>query len=57
MNKQVIIDLVLQQIINDVRDCDVTAIEEMIKHLDIDTLIAYLPEDTDLTVEEVKIEF
>lgn len=53
---QILIDLVLQEIINDVYSGDVTAIEEMIKHLPVEILRAYLPEDVDLNTN-IEIQF
>jgi len=43
MNQQ-LIDDVLNQILQDVRDFDLTAIEELIKNIPEEVLIAYLPE-------------
>ena len=44
MNQQ-LIDDVLNQILQDVRDFDLTAIEELIKNIPEEVLIAYLPEE------------
>jgi len=44
MNQQ-IIDDVLNQILQDVKDFDLTAIEELIKNIPEEVLIAYLPEE------------
>ena len=44
MNQQ-LIDDVLNQILQDVKDFDLTAIEELIKNIPEQVLIAYLPEE------------
>jgi len=44
MNQQ-LIDDVLNQILQDVKDFDLTAIEELIKNIPEKVLIAYLPEE------------
>jgi len=44
MNQQ-LIDDVLNQILQDVKDFDLTAIEELIKNIPEEVLIAYLPEE------------
>jgi hypothetical protein len=43
--KQQFIDDVLNQILQDVKDFDLTAIEELIKNIPEEVLIAYLPEE------------
>lgn len=43
-NKQFIIDKVLEEIKNDVRDGDLTAIDELLKYVPIKNLKSYLPE-------------
>ena len=43
--KQQLIDDVLNQILQDVKDFDLTAIEELIKNIPEEVLIAYLPEE------------
>jgi len=50
MNQQ-IIDDVLNQILQDVKDFDLTAIEELIKRIPDEALMAYLPEATEQTQE------
>jgi hypothetical protein len=42
---QKLIDNVLNQIMQDVRDCDLTSIEELVKKIPAEVLEAYLPED------------
>jgi hypothetical protein len=42
---EALIDSVLAQIVQDVENGDITAIEVLIRHLDAATLQAYLPED------------
>jgi|LakMenE01Jun11ns_1017448.scaffolds.fasta_scaffold9912405_5 hypothetical protein len=44
MNQQ-LIDDVLNQILQDAKDFDLTAIEELIKNIPEDVLKAYLPEE------------
>jgi hypothetical protein len=44
MNQQ-LIDDVLNQILQDVKDFDLTAVEELIKNIPEDVLKAYLPEE------------
>ena len=44
MNQQ-LIDDVLNQILQDVKDFDLTAIEELIKNIPEEVLKAYLPEE------------
>ncbi len=44
MNQQ-LIDDVLNQILQDAKDFDLTAIEELIKNIPEEVLIAYLPEE------------
>lgn len=46
--QQELIDKVLAQIVQDVRDGDVTAIEEMLKSVSEETLNAFLPEDINI---------
>ena len=43
--KQELIDDVLNQILQDVKDFDLTAIEELIKNIPEEVLKAYLPEE------------
>ena len=43
--KQQLIDDVLNQILQDVKDFDLTAIEELIKNIPEEVLIGYLPEE------------
>jgi hypothetical protein len=43
--KQQLIDDVLNQILRDVKDCDLTAIEELIKNIPDEVLTAYLSEE------------
>lgn len=49
MDKQNLINLVLDQIINDINDYDLTAIEELLWKVDEKFLIAYLPEERTIT--------
>ena len=44
MSKQMLIDAVLDQIVSDVRNGDLTAIEELLNSVDEDTLRGFLPE-------------
>lgn len=44
MTKQAVIDSVLDQIQQDIANRDLTAIEEMLQHLPIEILQAFLPE-------------
>ena len=44
MNQQ-LIDDVLNQILQDVKDFDLTAVEELIKNIPEDVLKGYLPEE------------
>jgi hypothetical protein len=44
MNQQ-LIDDVLNQILQDAKDFDLTAVEELIKNIPEDVLKAYLPEE------------
>ncbi len=46
MNRKELINEVLNQILQDVKDFDLTAIEELIKDIPDATLMAYLPEET-----------
>lgn len=48
MKKQELIDAVLNHIIKDVKDGDVTAIEELIRVIPKKNLLAYLPEDNSM---------
>jgi hypothetical protein len=45
MNKKELINEVLNQMLQDVKDFDLTAIEELIKNIPEEVLIAYLPEE------------
>ena len=45
-DRQYVIDLVLKQIVQDVEDSDLTAIEELLKDVPNTKLIGYLPEGT-----------
>ena len=47
MKQQLIVDQVLDQIVEDVEIGDLTAIEELLRAVPIEQLIAYLPEDLD----------
>ena len=47
MNREELINEVLNQILQDVKDFDLTAIEELIKHIHDEALMAYLPEATE----------
>jgi hypothetical protein len=47
MNREELINEVLNQILQDVKDFDLTAIEELIKHIPDEALMAYLPEATE----------
>lgn len=47
-SKNQLIDKVLKEIVNDVEFGDLTAIEEMLSHLDEDILKAYLPYEDNL---------
>lgn len=49
---QYIINKVLDQIVSDVEDGDLTAIEEMLKSLPADVAIGYLPEELQLNTGE-----
>jgi len=42
---QKLVDAVLDQITSDVRQGDLTAVEELVKHLPYQTLLQFLPED------------
>jgi hypothetical protein len=46
MDRQVVVDKVLDQIKDDVLDNDFTAIEELLKDVPLEQLIGYLPEGT-----------
>jgi len=46
MKREELINEVLNQILQDVKDFDLTAIEELIKDIPDATLMAYLPEET-----------
>lgn len=46
MLRQELINEVLNQILQDVKDFDLTAIEELLKNISNDELKAYLPEET-----------
>jgi hypothetical protein len=45
LSTQQLIDLVLDQIVNDLEGSDMTALEELLKSVPRDNLIAYLPEE------------
>ena len=45
MDNQKLIDAVLSQIVKDVESGDVTAIEELIRTVEHDRLVLFLPED------------
>jgi len=45
MNKSELINEVLNQILQDVKDFDLTAIEELLKQVPKAALLAYLPEE------------
>jgi len=45
MKREELINEVLNQILQDVKDFDLTAIEELIKDIPDTTLMAYLPEE------------
>lgn len=47
MNREELINEVLNQILQDVKDFDLTAIEELIKHIPDEALMGYLPEATE----------
>ena len=47
MTKEELIDAVLTQILKDVHDGDLTAIEELLTFVPIENLIGYIPEETD----------
>ena len=51
MNREELINEVLNQILQDVKDFDLTAIEELIKRIPDEALMAYLPEATEQTQE------
>ncbi len=42
---QELIDRVIEQIMNDIEDGDITALEEMLKHTPRHILIGFLPEE------------
>lgn len=46
VERHVVMDLVLKQVVIDVNDGDLTAIEELLKDLPLTQLIGYLPEGT-----------
>ena len=43
---KIVIDLVIEQIKNDIEAGDVTAIEELLASVPMDSLVAFLPENT-----------
>tara|TARA_X000000368_G_C22823940_1_gene620279 strand:- start:579 stop:725 length:147 start_codon:yes stop_codon:yes gene_type:complete len=45
-DKQKLVDRVLEQMLNDIEDKDLTAIEELISGLPTDKLEGYLPEES-----------
>jgi hypothetical protein len=45
MNREDLIDKVLDQMLTDIEGGDLTAIEELLKNVSDETLIAYLPEE------------
>jgi hypothetical protein len=49
MTREELINLVLAQIVEDVEGGDLTAIEELLKPMPTDTLLAFLPEEQNLT--------
>jgi hypothetical protein len=53
MNREELINEVLNQILQDVKDFDLTAIEELIKHIPDEALMAYLPEATEGETNEI----
>jgi len=46
MDRKELINEVLNQILQDAKNCDLTAIEELIINIPDATLMAYLPEET-----------
>lgn len=52
MNKQKLIDAVLEQIKIDVNNSDLTAIEELLKNVDNLFLFGYLPENVKELIDE-----
>lgn len=44
LDRHVVIDLVLKQVVKDIEDRDLTAIEELLKDVPLVQLIGYLPE-------------
>ena len=46
VDRQDLLDQVLNQIARDIEDSDFTAIEELLKSVSDENLIAYLPEET-----------
>lgn len=51
MNREELINEVLNQILQDAKDFDLTAIEELIKNIPDEALMAYLPEATEQAQE------
>ena len=43
--KQALVDLVIEQIMEDVRNYDMTAIEELLSHINDEFLVSYLSEE------------
>jgi hypothetical protein len=52
VDREVVIDLVLNQIQTDIEGGDLTAIEELLTFVPLENLIGYLPEGTIDTTEE-----
>ena len=50
-NKRPIIDYVIDQIELDIVNGDITALEELLKHIPIDYLQGYLPEVENINIE------
>jgi hypothetical protein len=53
MNKQQIIDLVIEEMKKDIAGGDLTAIDELLQYVPEENLKAYLPEPVTITIDRV----
>jgi len=51
MKRERLIEEVLNQVLQDVKDFDLTAIEELLRHIPDEVMMAYLPEEVIEAVE------